>query len=130
MTGNAKGMIRLTWTSLDGASEASWKFGPEDSEDKVLDLLERAVTYVRTQRGEHATAVQELESEIYPERRPERTPEELKGQRIAMTPPAALSDRPSDGGPPQDGFGWASMPTTSIPEHLGSQWEMVPEDER
>lgn len=49
-------------------------------------------------------------------------------------PPASLSDRPADGGPPPNAQFWETMPTAQVPSHLAlgadSGWEIIPEGER
>lgn len=130
--------------------EAAWKVRASDDEDELLDTLSKVVRFVRQQRGEHAAAVEELTRQIY---EPDIDTAQLSVTKISspkimsaesavhipMMSPSALSDRPSDGGPPPiSTFNWRDMPTAVTPDLAGKKaadgtpmaWEMIPPGEQ
>jgi hypothetical protein len=139
LTTNGRGEVKLTWTAIGEEMEASWKLKSSDDEDKILEVLTKAVRFIRVQRGEQLAAEKNLEAEIYAPMNPE--PEvPADAPRIVMGPPSAVGDRPSDGGPPPiSTFNWKDMPTGNIPTEVANReyapgksygWEMIPESER
>jgi hypothetical protein len=127
--------------------EASWKIRPKATEEEILSTLERVIRFVRSQNQQDAVAISELERDLgvpvttaaTSSTTPTATaasPSAAAGTggldsapRVQMMPPGSLSDRPSDGGPTQDNFGWGSMPTTTVPAHLQQAWEIIPPGE-
>lgn len=145
LTTNGRGEVKLTWTAIGEEMEASWKLKSSDDEDKILEVLTKAVRFIRVQRGEHLAAERNLEAEIYaPITYPdaEDTPAlpPANAPRIAMGPPSAVGDRPSDGGPPPiSTFNWKDMPTGAVPAEIANReyapgksygWEMIPPGEQ
>lgn len=143
LTTNGRGEVKLTWSSIGDEMEASWKLKSSDDEDKILEVLTKAVRFIRIQRGEHLAAEKALEAEIYapadafPDDEP--TPPPPNAPRLVMGPPSAVGDRPSDGGPPISTFNWKDMPTGNIPADVANReyapgkaygWEMIPPGEQ
>lgn len=117
ITSNARG-FQLVWSSPDEGMEASWKILNNEDEQVQLDKLEKALRFVRAQRGEIAEKISVLEREILGDDVPQ------DAQRIPMGPPSA-SDLPAGGLPV---FGWGSA--IQLPESSkAAGWEMIPADE-
>lgn len=119
ITSNTKG-FQLIWTSPDEGMEASWKILSSDDEESQLDKMEKALRFVRTQRGEIAVKVEEIKDFL-------RT-DSPAGERIPMGP-AVPSDLPAGGLPVN---GWAAMGQgrTLSDAHKAAGWEMIPPDQQ
>lgn len=138
VSSNSKGTW-ITWETPDESVSSTFRIKPEDEDEKVLAILFKATRFIAAQMGAMAVEIAELEMEIRGTGEVATTsptaPVETaratdpNAPRIPMMSPASLSDKPADGGPVNTEFGWASMPTTSIPEPLASQWEMIPPGE-
>lgn len=141
MSSNARG-IWITWEAPDESRSMTYRIKPEMDDADMLRILTRAVVTIGKEMGETNLEIAELEMVI---RGPNAAstgagsasspaatagpPTDPNAERIPMTSPASLSDRPSDGGPVST-FGWGSMPTTSVPAPLADPknggWEMIP----
>jgi hypothetical protein len=127
-----KGVVTLTWSSP--TMEASWKIRPTMTEAEMMDTLCRVVIFVNSQNRELGKMEYELlgtpsdgaVTTTAPEQAGASTP---PVGRIQMLPPSAVGDRPSDGGPPQGGIDFTSMPTTTVPEALQATWDIMPPEE-
>lgn len=122
---NTRG-FQLVWSSPDEGMEAGWKIYNNEDEDAQLDKLEKALRFIRAQRGELAAAATVLEKEIQAVEAPAPPAD---AQRIPMGPPSP-SDLPA-GGPPV--LGWAAMAGSplKLPEtSAAAGWEMIPPDEQ
>lgn len=137
---NNKGEVRLTWISDDTEMEAAWKFRTDDGEEEILVKLEKACRFIRTQRGEKAAAIQEVEDFLDRDSEGDLAKYDrfIKhdvpppgAERIKMGPPDS-SGRPAGGPPPTNG--WALMSRTAeapaLPAHSQEAgWEMIPPGE-
>lgn len=135
----------ITWETPDESVSSTFRIKPEDDDEKVLAILFKATRFIAAQMGAMAVEIAELEMEIRggaptdasamrstPRTATTAAPAtavDPNAPRIPMMSPASLSDKPSDGGPVNPEFGWASMPTNAIPEPLAGQWEMIPPGE-
>lgn len=127
----------LTWASEDQTTEASFKIPPTASDEETLAMLTKAVRFMRAQMPTTDTATdaeQWTPTTMTPVATASTvTPPPSDAIRIPMLSPAAMSDKPSDGGPPRDGFNWGDLPTTTIPPQLAANpehgWEMIPPGE-
>ena len=137
--------VWITWEMPDESMSATFRIKTKASDEEILRTLVKATTFIAKQMGEIDLEIAELELAI---RRPNAAstgvgsvsspaatagpPTDPNAERIPMTSPASLSDRPSDGGPVST-FGWSSMPTVSVPSSLadpkGGGWEMIPPGE-
>lgn len=147
--------VWITWEMPDESMSATFRIKTKSSDQEILKTLVKATTFIASQMNLVDQEIAELESAIRGSgasgtfgpttdstssahqtqaatQGASSTPSVPSGERIVMTP-AALSDRPSDGGPVSPNFGWSSMPTTSVPKNLtteqGGGWEMIPPGE-
>lgn len=125
MSSNSKGTW-ITWEAEDESLTATFRVKPEMSDQEILATLMKATAFIAKQMG-------------IPQDGPASPPGATVGAastptappnapRVAMMPPASLSDLPA-GGAPADTFGWSSLPTMSVPENLSGDWEMIPPGE-
>lgn len=135
-------VLVLTWTNDSRTTEASWKIPAAATDEEKLRLLQKAVGFMELQMGAAAPAASSAMSPIKTAWQPpvptesstttSPTPSPTPGGAltIPMMAPNALSDRPSDGGPPggatNEAF-WAALPTVEVPGQLAGNWEMEPE---
>ena len=128
ITSNTRG-FQLVWSSPDEGMEASWKILNNEDEDAQLDKMEKALRFIRQQRGEIAAAVSVLEKEIRGETVAVSLPTADGAQRIVMGPPLA-SDLPA-GGLPVNGWAALAGDGRNLPDYAKEAgWEMIPADER
>ena len=115
------GKIKLTWSELDGSMDASWTILTEDDESRQLDILEKAIAFVRKQRGEQVRQIQEVETFLDMDAHG-------IGEKIVMG--MTMDDRPN-GGPPVSG--WAALAAGAQPaipaRSAADGWEYIPADE-
>lgn len=156
VSSNTKGTW-ITWETPDESLSATFRIRPEMPEDEMLGVLVKATTFIANQMGIMASQIAELELAIMgsgasPAENRTPNPAMTTGMtslqatpnpgpstadpnalRVPMMSPASLSDKPSDGGPANDHFGWSSMPTTSVPPELADPkaggWELIPPGE-
>lgn len=134
-------VMTLTWSNEDQTMEAAWRLTPEASDEEIVSTLKRAMTFIDSQMpGQESPSdldgfdlIMRRDASATTATTSAPTSPATDAIRIPMTSPAALSDRPADGGPPQGGFSWDAMPTTSIPPELAANpehgWEMMPPEE-
>lgn len=136
----------VTWGTPDEGVSTTFRINKSDPDEEVLAKLVRLTRFIASQMDQQATEIAELEQAIRGQSPAEAektsaatartaTPSSNpNAPRIPMPSPASLSDLPAGGLPPASHFGWADMPTTSVPEHLAKPeagaWEMIPPNER
>lgn len=138
------GMMTLTWIKDDATAEASWRIPKDATDEQVVSLLRQALSHIQNQGqqmvlfdvdGFDLTMRKDASATTGASPASSRTastPTTDGTIRIPMGPPASLSDKPSDGGPPQGSMGsqfWESMPTKEVPGQLAAEWEMAPPEE-
>lgn len=118
----SKDKIKLVWTEPDGSMDASWTILSEDDETKQLDVLEKALAFVRRQRGEQSALPVQYAHHDAP-----------INEVIPMGPPH-LSDLPAGGAVPE--VGWAKLAGLTAPPPIPEAsangpmgWEYIPADE-
>lgn len=111
--------LKLTWTEPDGSMDASWTILTEDDEDRQLDVLEKAIAFIRRQRGEMVKQINEVKTFLINDALPE-------SERIVMG--MSADDRPNGGAPVT---GWAALAARpAIPEQSAAAgWEYIPSEE-
>lgn len=139
------GMMTLTWIKDDQTAEAAWRIPKDATDEEVISLLRRALSHIQNQ-SEAPTVLFDADAFDLTMRkdvsattattsastRTTSAPTTDGAIHIPMGPPASLSDKPSDGGPPQGSMGsqfWESMPTKEVPGQLAMEWEMAPPEE-
>lgn len=96
----SKNAVRFSWA--DDSMEALFVLRPEDSEDELVEKMQRMITFVQDRRKPPL---------------PERTP----GLALEMT-------QMSHPAPP--GNGWAAMASPpELPEDRKGEWELMPPEE-
>lgn len=132
-------VLVLTWTNDSRTTEASWKIPALATDEEKLRLLQKAVGFMELQMGAASTtastaaslaSIAKAPSVTTGSAAPTASPTPGEALTIPMMAPNALSDRPSDGGPPggatNEAF-WAALPTVEVPGQLAGNWEMEPE---
>lgn len=132
----------ITWEKPDESVSTTYRLKTKMTDEEILKTLVRAVTFISREMGLLQAEIAQLELEIMgtppggetasvtltPASAPAPTATAPSASPIPMMPPASLSDRPADGGPVTT-FGWDSMPTTTVPQHLQQAWEIIPPGE-
>lgn len=136
------GMMTLTWIKDDATAEASWRIPKDATDEQVVSLLRQALSHIQNQ-GQQTVLFDVDGFDLTMRRDASATTATTSGSsgttpatdgavHIPMGPPASLSDRPSDGGPPQGSMGsqfWESMPTKEVPGQLAADWQMIAPEE-
>lgn len=137
---NTKTALKIEWTSPDETQTASFQIPKQATDEQQVRALLKALAFLGAQTGvvppvptaatattSGTTSARTAESAAVP-------PGPSTAPRVPMMPPASLSDRPADGGPPPNAQFWETMPTAQVPSHLAlgadSGWEIIPEGER
>lgn len=132
VSSNAKGTW-ITWEAIDESQTSTWRIKTEMTDPEMLAVLVKAATFIGKELNLMTLEIAELEAAIRgtapagQSTQPTSTPAASAppgALQIPMMPPASLSDLPN-GGPPVQTFGWASMPTTTVPAELAQDWEMI-----
>lgn len=141
---NMKTDLIIAWESEDKTRTATFKVPKDAPEEEQVAAMQRALNYLMMQTGVMLTVARTPQpvpedaspmagmTPITPLTTPDPGPS-TDVPRVPMMPPASLSDLPAGGPPPVSTFGWASMPTTSVPAELAAPqaggWEMIPPEE-
>lgn len=137
---NTKTALKIEWTSPDGTQTASFQVPKEAPDETQVKALLKALAFLGAQTGvvppvtTTATPPTTAPSVTSPTTGSVTSTPGGAAPRVPMMPPASLSDRPADGGPPPNAQFWETMPTAQVPSHLAlgadSGWEIIPEGER
>lgn len=140
---NTKTALKIEWTSPDGTQAASFQIPKQATDEQQVKALLKALAFLGAQTGvvppapagapvTPSTIQTATPAPPSPAGGPTSGP--VTAPRVPMMPPASLSDRPADGGPPPNAQFWETMPTAQVPSHLAlgadSGWEIIPEGER
>lgn len=137
---NTKTALKIEWTSPDETQTASFQIPKQATDEQQVKALLKALAFLGAQTGvvppatTTATPPTTAPSVTSPTTGSVTSTPGGAAPRVPMMPPASLSDRPADGGPPPNAQFWETMPTAQVPSHLAlgadSGWEIIPEGER
>ncbi|SRR6266576_2434319 len=131
---NRANALTILWTSEDATQTASFQVPKQATDKEKVESLVKALGFLVAKTGAAVPSIPTTmtPADTAPTAIPTGTPPS-PGPRVQMMPPASLSDRPSDGGRPNNAEFWESMPTTAVPQNLAVSddggWEMMPPEE-
>jgi len=132
---NRANALTILWTSQDATRTASFQIPKQGTDKEQVEALVKALGFLVSQTGATVPTPGSAvpARSVSPSGATPAPSAASPAHQVPMMPPASLSDRPSDGGRPQNFEFWESMPTMAIPQALaqepGGGWEMIPPGE-